>query len=369
MKRALSVAKKETMHIVRSRGTFVLVVLSPLLLLMMMAYTFSIDIKGIPIGVMDNDNSSLSRSYISGLTASGDVELTSYASSYDEVEDLLLRGKIGAAVIIPPNFAEDIRQQTGAQIQVIGDGADPQTGMYALGHISAFTAAFAQEQMMSGIEEMQQPINLSIRAWYNPELRPAVGFVPGLIAVVMCLPAVAVASALVKEKEQGTMETLIATPLRRWELLLGKLVPYIAAGLLNVILATVVAILWFGVPLEGSFPLFLLLALIFFIACFGISSLISTFVSTQAVAIFFALLIFLFPSFFLSGLIFPVSAMSTMMQVQAYAFPATHLVTISRGIFLKGVGLEVLGFNVAILLIIAVVSMGLAFWRFRKKLA
>lgn len=368
MKRTLSVMRKETQHILRSRVTFVLVVISPLLLLLIMALMFSIEVRGVPIAVMDYDHSSLSRSYISGLVSSGEVSLYCYAENYDEIEELFFKDEVRAAVVIPPGFEEELLHQTGAQIQIISDGTEPISATYALSHISTFSQNFALE-LMGGVDSIQQPVNLSIRAWYNPELKPIVGFVPGLIAVVLGIPAVAVAAAVVKEKEQGTMEMLIATPLRGWELLLGKLPPYIAAGLLNVVLATVIGVFWFGVPFAGNFPLYLVLSLVFFVAAFGISLLISTFVKRQMVAILLALLFFLYPSFFLSGLMYPVSSMSTEMQISANLFPATHLVTISRGIFLKGVGLDVLWPNAVILLVIGLVTIGLAIWRFRKKLA
>jgi len=368
MKRTLSVMRKETQHILRSPGTFVLVVISPLLLLLIMSLMFSIDIRGAPIAVMDYDHSSLSRSYISGLISSGEVSLYCYAENYDEIEELFFDGEVRAAVVIPPGFEEELLRQTGAQIQIIGDGTEPISDTFALSHIRTFSQNFALE-LMGSAGSTQRPVNLSIRAWYNPDLEPKVGFIPGLIAIVMALPAVAVAGAVVKEREQGTMEMLIATPLRGRELLLGKLPPYIAAGLLNVVLATMVAVFWFGVPFAGNFPLYLLLALVFFVAAFGIALLISTFLKRQMVAILLALLVFLFPSFFLSGLMTPVSSMSTEMQIVANLFPATHLVTISRGIFLKGVGLDVLWPNAAILLVIGLVTIGLAIWRFRKRLA
>jgi len=370
MKRTLSVMRKETRHILRSPGTFVLVVLSPLLLLLIMALMFSIDIRGAPIAVMDYDRSSLSRSYISGLISSGEVRLLYYVENYDEIEELLLDGEVRAAIVIPPGFEEELLRQTGAQIQIIGDGTDPISATFALSYIRTFSQNFALELLRSFTGgQAQQPVNLSIRAWYNPELKPIVGFVPGLIAIVMGLPAVAIAAAVVKEKEQGTMEMLIATPLRGWELLLGKLPPYIAAGLLNVVLATVVAVFWFGVPFAGNFPLYLLLSLVFFVAAFGIALLISTFLKRQMVAILLALLFFLYPSFFLSGFMYPVSSMSTEMQIVANLLPATHFVTISQGIFLKGLGLDVLWPNAVILLVIGLVTIGLAIWRFRKKLA
>lgn len=370
MKRTLSVMRKETQHILRSRVTFVLVVISPLLLLLIMSLMFSIDVRGVPIAVMDYDHSSLSRSYISGLVSSGELRLYCYAENYDEIEELFFNDEVRAAIVIPPGFEEDLLRQTGAQIQVISDGTEPISATFALSHIRTFSQNFALELLVSSAGgQAQRPVDLSIRAWYNPELKPIVGFVPGLIAVVLGIPAIAVAAAVVKEKEQGTMEMLIATPLRGWELLLGKLPPYIAAGLLNVVLATVIGVFWFGVPFAGSFPLYLLLALVFFVAAFGISLLISTFVKRQMVAILLALLFFLYPSFFLSGLMYPISSMSTDMQIVANLFPATHLVTISRGIFLKGVGLDVLWPNAVILLVIGLVTIGLAIWRFRKKLA
>jgi len=374
IRRAFSVMRKEAWHIIRDRRTFFLVTISPVFLLVTFAYALYLKIENVPLAVMDYDGSSLSRRYVNELTSGKDFDLRFYASDYGEIERLLLQGDVRAAVIIPAHFMDDALGLRGAQLQIIVDGTEPNTGNFALAHIGSFTEHFATRILQQSLGKMRTspeslaPIDLRIRTWYNPSLKSVVGMVPALIALVLTVPALSVSLAITREKEQGTFEQLIATPLSRWELLVGKLTPYIASGLLDVVLCTLVGVFWFGVPFRGSFLLYLLLAADFFFASLSVGLLISTFVSSQQVAMIASALVFFFPGFFMSGLFFPISSMPAEMRFEAYALPTTHFVIISRSIFVKGLGLGSLWLYALALFSIGLVVLGLTTLFFRKRL-
>lgn len=374
IRKALSVMRKETWHIIRDRRTFFLVTISPVFLLITFAYAFYLKIEDVPLAVMDYDGTSLSRQYVNDLTSGKDFDVRFYLSDYGDIERLLLQGDVRAAVIIPPHFMDDVLGLRGGRLQIIIDGTEPNTGNFALAHIVSFTEHFATRVLQRSLEKMRlslaslAPIDLRIRTWYNPSLKSTVGMVPALIALVLTLPAVSVSLAIAREKEQGTFEQVIATPLSRSALLVGKLTPYIVCGLLDVVLCSLAGVFWFDVPFRGNFLLYLLLAVDFFFASLSVGLLISTFVSSQQVAMIASLLIFLFPGFFMSGLFFPISSMPPVMRMEAYGLPTTHFVIISRGVFVKGLGLGSLWPYALALFFMGLLVLGLTILLFRKRL-
>ncbi len=339
---------KEWRHIVRDRRTALLVMLSPVLFLVVLAYSFSIEIQDVTLAVMDGDRSPVSRAYVAALTDSGDLVACCWAQGYDDIEDWLLDGQARAAVVIPPGFMARLSGGGPAAVQVIVDGTDPNTAAHAIGHITSRTEAFGLAEAASvlaatghSLGAAAQGVDLRVRTWYNPSLKYIVGMVPALIAVVLGMPAIAASLAITREKEWGTYEALIATPVGRLELLVGKLIPYVASGLVSAALCAAVGVYWFGVPFRGSFPTYLLLSTDFLLATLALGILISVLLSSQQAAMIVALLVFLFPGFFLSGIFIPLSAMG-LMKMEAYMMPTTHFVLINRGLFVKGVGLDVL---------------------------
>jgi ABC-2 type transport system permease protein len=244
-------------------------------------------------------------------------------------------------------------------------------------HVGGYTQQFALEvasdvAARAGFpidEAALVPIELRMRTWYNPTLKAVIGFLPALIAMVMAMPAVTTTLALTREKEHGTLEQLIATPIRRSELLVGKLIPYILSGMVGVILCVIVAVYHFGSPFRGSFGLYMLLSVDFLLASLAIALVMSVFVKTQQAAQLGAMLIFFFPGFFLSGIFYPLVSMAPIMKMEAYMVPTTHYVMIGRGIFLKGQGLEALWPHALALLVMGILMMGLSIFLFKKKLA
>jgi len=213
-----AVIRKEFLHILRDRGTFILVLVTPTIVLLLMTYALAVDIQHVPIALLDYDKSATSRSYIQHITAGDDLDLYINVESIEEIEELLIRGKIKAAVIIDPGFSEDLLAMRGFSLQIIIDGTEPESGGFAVDHIGWRTEAFANQILASQFQtrgfalDSIQPIDLRIRAWYNPNLKPQVDLVPGLLSIVLGFPAFSVALTLAREHEHNTMEQLLVSP-------------------------------------------------------------------------------------------------------------------------------------------------------------
>jgi ABC-2 type transport system permease protein len=375
--RTWAVIRKEARHILRDRRTFFLVTASPVFLLLVMAYTFMVDIKNVAVAVMDGDQTHLSRRYLAGLGGTGDVLVRFVTNDYAGLERRLMTSQAKAAIVIPPGFEADLQAGREASLQIIVEGTEPTTANTAMQYIGGYTQQFALEvasdmARRAGIvvdAATLTPIDLRVRTWYNPTLKVVIGFLPALIAMVMGMPATATTLALTREKEHGTLEQLIVSPIRRIELLVGKLVPYVLSGLLSVVFCAVVAVYWFGAPFNGSFLLYMLLSVDFLLATMAIALVLSVFVRSQQAAQIGAVLIFFFPGFFLSGIFYPLFSMQPIMKMEAFMVPTTHFVYISRGIFLKGQGLDALWPYTLALLAMGMIFMALAVLLFRKKLA
>jgi ABC-2 type transport system permease protein len=375
--RTWAVVRKEARHITRDRRAFFLVTISPVFLLLVMAYTFMVDIKHVAVAVMDRDATPLSRRYIAGLGGTGDIRVTYVGSSYGDLEHWLVTSQAKAALVIPPGFEADLQAGRQASIQVLVEGTEPTTANTAMQQIAGYTQQFALQIVrevteragMPMNEEALLPVDLRLRTLYNPTLETVIGFLPALIAMVMGMPAVTTTLALTREKEHGTLEQLIATPIRRSELLVGKLIPYLLSGLLAVVLCLSVAVYWFGSPFKGSLALFMLFSVDFLLASLAIALVLSVFVKSQQAAQLGAMLVFFFPGFFLSGIFYPLVSMQPIMKMEAYMVPTTHYVLISRGILLKGQGVGALWPYAVALSVMAVTFLGLAILLFKKKLA
>ncbi|MCJ7717421.1 MAG: ABC transporter permease [Anaerolineales bacterium] len=370
-----AVIRKEIQHILRDRGTFILVLVTPTIVLLLMTYALAVDIQHVPIALLDNDKSATSRSYIQHITAGDDLDLYINVGSIEEIEELLTRGKIKAAVIIGPEFSEDLLTMRGFSLQIIIDGTEPESGGFAVEHIGWRTEAFVNEVLASqfqtrGVDlDSIQPIDLRIRAWYNPNLKPRVDLVPGLLSIVLGFPAFSVALTLAREHEHSTMEQLLASPITRIELLLGKMIPYILAGLLNVILIPLLAMAWFKVPFNGSILLFLALSVIFLFAELSMGMIIGVFMRSQSAALALSFLVVMFPGFFLTGIFFPTTSLPEMARMESLFLPGTHYAIITRGVFLTGIGIDVLWPYAVMLTFIGISFTAIAALFFKKRLA
>jgi ABC-2 type transport system permease protein len=366
--------RKEWWHITRDKTSFILLLVSPVLVLITMGYAFSVDITDVGIGVLDYDLSPLSRQYVSQLRSTDALRVEAWPENLEDVDRLMMRGTVKAVVIIPKGFARDMLAGEAAELQVVVDGTDPNTAGHAIQHVGAHSENFAARQLEAQLLRAgygggtEAPIDLRLRPWYNPSLRYTVSMIPALVGVVLAVPAMAASLALSREREWGTLEGLIATPIGRFELILGKLVPYVLAGLLSVPLCVATAVYLYDVAFQGSFLLYMLLALLFLFATMSIAMFLSVFIKSQQGAIMASLMIFLFSGFFMSGLLIPFALMGPLLQLEAFFLPTTHFVIISRSIFVKGAGLAQLqGFTLA-LLAIGIIFFVLTSLMFKKKL-
>jgi ABC-2 type transport system permease protein len=367
-RRLLSVVHKELCHIVRDVRTLFLVTLAPSFLLVTFSYVFAFDVDRVDVAVRDLDHTPLSRALIAALTADGDLAVVAYVEQDGEMERLFARDVADLAVVIPHGFAAQVLDGGVAEVQCIVDGADAITASQSVGllesRVDAFVAGLGGQHAEAGLGRF----DVSTRVWYNETLKALVSMVPGMVAVILCMPSLALALALTREKETGSFENLIATPVRGIEYLLGKLVAYEMSGMGSVVLAWLVATLWFRVPFRGSFVAFLLLAADYMIASLGVSLVVASFVRNQQTAMFLILMIFFVPSFFIAGLILPV-ADEPIARAIAYVLPTTHFITISRGVFLKGLGPAALWRPACILLAMGIVGQAISLALFEKKLA
>jgi ABC-2 type transport system permease protein len=343
------------------------VTVSPAFLLFLLSYIFSFDVTQVSLAVLDLDRTGLSRRYIGNLTSDQDLSLAYAVDSYEEILPLLITGDVDAGLIIPPGFADTVQSSRTAQVQAVIDGTDPFAASQAMGALEARSGIFVASTNATGMPSSWKPVEVRSQALYNAGLESLLSMVPGLLAIVLIMPTMALALALTREKETGTLEGLMVTPISGWEYLAGKLLAYIFMGLVSAVLALLVAILWFKVPFRGSLVVFLLLVANYLLACMGATSVIANFVKSQQTAMFVVLILFIVPSFFLAGLITPVSSESLGSTLTSYAMPSTHFVEISRVVFLKGLGLTYMARPALILLGMGIGALALALRLFKKK--
>jgi ABC-2 type transport system permease protein len=372
LKRIYAIFHKEVRHITRDVRVLFLVTLAPAFLLLMLSYVVSYDVQHTRMVVLDLDKTSYSRNYVSLLTADGDFILVSYVNDYANAEAPLISGDASVALIIPRGFEEHITTGQTTHLQAIIDGVNPINSRQAIAQLNARTRMFAVNSLGANSAVIQLVSNsasadVSGRAWYNPSIKSLYSMVPGLLAIVLFMPGMALTVALAREKETGSFEGLIATPVRGVEYLVGKMLAYALGGIIGAGVAIAVAVFWFQVPFRGDVLLLLGLTLLFFFATMSTGILISNFVTTQQAAMLIFLIAFFLPSFFIAGLFTPVDSTSLFSQILAYVIPPTHFIVISRAIFLKGIGLSGLWSSAAALVAIGCVMLLISLMLFKKK--
>jgi ABC-2 type transport system permease protein len=368
IRRLIAIARKEFRHITRDVRTFFLVTIAPAFLLTTFSYVFALDVGRVDIAVRDLDHTSLSREFIASLVADGDFAIVSYLQEGEETASLFSRGVADLVLVIPHGFTDAALGGEHAEIQCVVDGSDAIIARQTIGLLESRVNAFVAGLHPQLSEAMGGGLDVSSRAWYNESLESLISMVPGMLGVVLCMPSLALTLALTRERETGSFENLIATPVRRTEYLCGKLLAYEISGIVSVVLAWLVATLWFRVPFRGSFPVFLLLAADYLVASMGIGLVVANFVHNQQTATFLILMVFFVPSFFIAGLILPVSN-EPISRAIAHGLPTTHFITICRGVFLKGLGLVPLWKPALILLGTGFASMVVGLVLFEKKIA
>ncbi len=361
--RLLAVIRKEFRHIGRDWRTFFLVTAGPVLLLITLSYVFALDVSHVHVAVQDLDRTPLSRALVAALTADGDLVIVAYVAHTDESGRLFARDQADLVLTIPRGFGAAVSRGEAVHVGCIVDGADAVTARQTLHSVESRISAFVVGRGARA-DATTPGIAVHTRVWYNGALQSLVSMVPGMLSVILCMPVLALALSLTREKETGSFEALIATPVRGAEYLLGKLLAYEASGLVSAALTWLVATLWFRVPFRGSLLVFMLLAADFLLAGMGIALLLANRVRSQQTVTFLILTLLFVPSFFISGLLIPVTD-EPLMRMVAEALPPTHFIAISRSVFLKGQGLAELWQPALVLLAtgLGCVALGLALFR------
>lgn len=359
---------KEFLQTFRDKRMRYILIVPPLVQLMMFGYVVTMDVDRIPTAVYDLDRSAESRELVRRLASSGYFIINEQPRSSQEVMDLLDRGRILCAIQIDPQFQEKIRRGTPTSVQVLVDGTDSNTALIAMGYVERVIAKFGAERSGTGSRIGTSRIDLRTRAWYNPELKSRIYNVPGVIAsILMLICLMLTAMAIVREREVGTMEQLMVTPIRPVELMLGKTLPFALIGFLDMGLITVIGVLWFGVPIRGSIVLLIFSTAIYILSAIGIGLFISTVSKTQQQALM-ATMLFYMPSILLSGFAFPAENMPLFFQYVTHLNPLRYFLIIIRGIFLKGNGFSILWPDISALLILGISLIALSSLRLRKRL-
>jgi ABC-2 type transport system permease protein len=374
MRRMLAIAKKEFIHIRRDPRTIAAVLIMPMLQLLLFSYALSNDITNVPTAVLDRDSTQVSRQYVGSFEHSNFFEVTQRLSAMRDVDGVFDRGEDKVVIVIEPGFADAIRAGRDGRVAVLVDGSDPNSAQRAQGVASGLSQLFGGEvkasyflkrgvdvAAMGGIEQHQM-------TWYNPEGRQQFFLIPGLIVILIMGTSIQqTAIALAKEKEMGTMEQLVASPIRRLELMVGKVAPWAVLAVLDVILITLFGVLAFQIPFRGSVMLFAVASLLFVLGNLGLGLWISSIASGVNTANQISALLSMLPGFMLSGFIFSIRNMPPVLQGFTYIFPARYFMTINRTLFLKGTGLAVLWPEFAALAAYAALMLFLSAVTFKKR--
>ena len=375
---------KEFIQMLRDPKMRGILFVPPLLQLIIFGYAVTLDVDNARIAWMDMSRTPESRALMQRFVGSGRFEVVAIAESEDDVQHLLDRSEVHAVVAVLPDFARDIVRGRTAQVQVLIDGTNSNTATlisaYAAGVVSAFSEDIAKNSKIrpsievsllgvgSGGNGFSMPVTAEARVWFNPDLRSRNYFVPGVAAnILLIITLILTAQAVIREKEVGTLEQLMVTPMRPIELMIGKTLPFVVVGMVNMLLITGGALLIFHVPFRGNFLLLMFCALLFLMTSLGYGLFLSTVSSTQQQAVMGSFF-FIMPSFMLSGFIFPINNMPLAIQYLSRLNPMLYFMEIVRGIFLKGAGIAVLWPQMLILAFYGVVILGLSALRFRKKL-
>lgn len=374
-RRTKAIFRKEILHVRRDLRSLILIILLPIILLLIYGNALTFDIKHVPLAVYNRDQGAKSQDFIQDFSGSPYFNLRFLISDYDSVDRLISDRTARLALVLPQDFSRSIHKGYSAQVQAIVDGTEPNTANVILGYTQALTYHFNQRLMLSRLERLGQggiefPLHSEFRFWFNEDLESVDFIVPGLIAVIMTMVGTLLtALTVVREVEMGSMESLLSTTLTRTELILGKLAPYFLICLLDLLIAMAMAAWIFHVPLRGNVWLFLVLSAIFLLAMLGQGLCISVWAKNQLEAFQMGMIITFLPAAFLSGFIFAIPLMPWPLQVISYLVPAKYLVTISKGIYLKGLGLDILWPQALVLLIFAFFFLGVAIYKSPRKLA
>lgn len=387
-----AIARKEFRHILRDPGTLIMLSIGPILLLLPFVYAITADVKNAPVAVIDEAKNAASTELITRIDNTAVAKVTQHLASVDEADKLFDRDEIRAVVVIPEHYGEmdyygipknasDMLKMlqgnfdTGniPQIEIIVDGTEPMSAERVVTGVYNVTEAHFRELATKALPAiapfLDAPVKINSERRYNPDLRNVVDYFPGLAAMVLSLPGIALTLAITNEREHGTLENLVAMPVSRAGMLLGKIVPYLAFGLVDALVMLVVGQVFYDVPFRGNVLQFTVISFFFMVSNMGLGLLISVLVHSQQLAMVVSMLVFFLPSAFFSGIFFPVSAMPWIMQIELQSLPVVHYVILSKAMYLQGASIVTMWFNALMLVVLSIAVLAAAVALFRKKVA
>jgi ABC-2 type transport system permease protein len=372
--RLVSLIRKEFIQIVRDPRTLILVLVIPIMQLLLLGYAATNDVRNVPLAVFDQDHGPAARLLLDAYRAADYFRIAYDVDSEQQLRDLIDQGLARAGMIIPPDYSQKIQANESAQVAFVLDGSDPTVASTSLSAAQLIGQSLGTEVMLDRLARRGTPASLTLpidirsQVWYNPDLVSAYFMIPGVIGMILyALTSILTATAIVRERERGTIEQLIVTPIRPWELILGKLLPYVILAFFNTLEVLALGAWWFKVPIRGDLSLILLLSGLFLLSSLGIGLLASTIANTQQEAML-TVWMTLLPGIFLSGFFFPLEAMPTVLRWISYLMPLRYYLVIIRALTLKGVRFEAIQGEVIALGIFGIAIMAAAALRFRKRL-
>lgn len=375
MKTIINLIIKELIQVKRDPKLFRIVLIAPVLQLLLLGYAATLDVENISVAVFDQDKTVTSRQIEEKLTSSGYFNIKYYVNNYDEIVELINKGKVLTAFVIPKDFEKKINRRETVQLQVICDGSDGNKAGIAVGYLQGIFSSFTSNILMDvrdkyGLKTINVgSITSEVRIWYNPDLKTRNFMVPSVMALILVVTTTVMMSmGVVKEREIGTLEQLIVTPIKPYQLIIGKLIPFVIIGFIDFLIVASLMVFWFGIAVRGDFLFLLAASFVFILSTLGLGLFISTISKTQQQAMMVAMFGILMPMIYLSGFAFPIENMPKIIQYITYIIPLRYYITILRGVILKGTGFSNLWLETLIMFLMGAGLLILSSLRFRRKL-
>lgn len=374
MKAILSIVWKEFLQLRRDRRLFPVLFISPILQLLLLGYAANLDVRDIPAVVCDQDRSAASREFVDKFVNSGYFSVRARVGRPDGIDPYLDNGRAAMGFVVPRGFGDDLAGGRPVKVQIIVDGAESQTATIGVNYASMIASRYAQGLVLERFEKLRGQgirtvlVDPRVRVWYNPELKSRNFMIPGVLGLILMIMTISLASmGIVREKEAGTMEQLIVTPIRPHQLIVGKLLPFVLIGLVEAAFVTALARYWFVVPVRGSLALLFLACVAFMLNTLGFGLFISTLSRTQQQSMF-TTVFFIMPMIMIGGFVFPIENMPPFFQTVSHIVPTRYFFTMIRGLMLRGAGWGEIWDQLASLAVLGTVILGLSIARFKKRL-
>lgn len=375
MKVIIDIIRKEFIQFKRDRKMFVVVLFAPVIQLIILGYASTLDIKQARLVIFDQDKTQTSRNFIDRFEKSGYFQVVGYSDNYHGIDDMIDKGEALVAMVIPADFEKNLELKTTSSVQIIFDGSDGNKASIVFGYVQSIAQTFSANVITeimekSGLKNIKiSKIEPEVRVWYNPQMTTRYYMLPGIVAMLVMIITINLTSlAIVKEREIGTLEQLIVTPIKPYQLIIGKMIPFSILGFVVVVLVLGVMRYWFGIEIQGSKIFLIFSTSIFMLSTLGLGLFVSTISKTQQQASMTSMFGVMLPMIYLSGFIFPIENMPAAIQYITYLLPLRYFIVIIRGVILKGIGFENLWSELLILFLFGVAILTISSLRFRKKL-